>query len=327
MKRRTFLRLAAGAAALPTVSRIASAQTYPTRPIKMVVPFPAGGQSDIIARPIGDKMRRALGQPVIIENVGGGEGSIGANRVARAAGDGYTIILGNWGVFVANGAVYTLPYDLVNDFEPVAPITNAPYIIVARQSMPADDLKGLIAWLRANPGKASAGTTGAGGAPHIGGVLFQNATGTRFQFVRYRGGAPAIQDLIAGQIDLMVASAGDAVAQVHAGTIKAYAVMAKRRLAVTPDVPTVDEAGSPGTYFSAWSGLWASARTPRNIIMRLNGAVMDALADRTVGKRLADIGQEIFPRDQQTPEALAALQKTEIEKWWPVIKEAGIKAE
>jgi tripartite-type tricarboxylate transporter receptor subunit TctC len=272
-------------------------------------------------------MRRVLGQPVIIENVGGGAGSIGANRVARAAGDGYTIVLGNWGVFVANGAVYTLPYDLVNDFDPVAPITNAPYIIVARRSMPADDLKGLIAWLRANPGKASAGTTGAGGATQIGGVLFQNATGTRFQFVPYRGGAPVIQDLIAGQIDLMVASTGDALAQVRAGTIKAYAVMARRRLAVTPDVPTVDEAGSPGTYFSAWSGLWASARTPRNIIMRLNGAVMDALADPTVGERLADIGQEIFPRDQQTPQALAALQKAEIEKWWPMIKAAGIKAE
>jgi tripartite-type tricarboxylate transporter receptor subunit TctC len=177
------------------------------------------------------------------------------------------------------------------------------------------------------PGKASAGTQGAGGASQIAGVFFQNATGTRFQFVPYRGGAPAVQDLISGQIDVIIAAAGDVLGQIRAGTVKAYAVMAKRRLAVTPGVPTVDEAGSPGTYFLAWFGLWASARTPRSIIMRLNDAVMDALADPTVGARLADIGQEILPREQQTPEALRALQKAEIEKWWPIIKEAGIKAE
>ena len=327
MKRRDFLRLASGAAALPAVSGIGRAQSYPSRPIKIVVPFPAGGGTDIVARAIAERMRLSLGQPVVIENVGGGNGTIGTGRVARVAGDGYTTILGAWSTFVANGAVYALPFDLVKDFEPVALITFQPYMIVAKRSMPGDDLKSLIAWLRANPGKALAGTQGAGGSSQIGGVFFQNATGTRLQFVPYRGGAPAILDLVAGQIDLMIAALGDALVQVRAGNIKAYAVMTKGRLAVTPDVPTVDEAGLPGTYFSGWFGLWAPARTPKNIIVRLNAAVTDALADPTVKARLADIGQEVYPREQQTADALRALQKSEIEKWWPIINAANNKGE
>ena len=323
---RKLICVAAIAAALASVG-VASAQTNPSRPITMVVPFPAGGGTDIIARALAQRMRIPLGRSVVIENVGGGNGSIGAGRVARAAPDGTTIILGTMGSFVMNGALYALPYNLVDDFEPITLVTVQPYMVVARKTMPGDDLKGLIAWLRANPGKASAGTQGAGGSSQIGGVFFQNATSTRFQFVPYRGGAPAIQDLVGGQIDLMIAAAGDASAQVRAGTIKAYAVMANRRLAVVPNVPTVDEAGLTGAYYSGWFGIWAPARTPKDIVAKLNAAVRDALSDPGVATRLTEIGQEIFLRSEQTPEALSALQKAEIEKWWPIIKAANIKVE
>jgi tripartite-type tricarboxylate transporter receptor subunit TctC len=323
---RKLIYVAALAATLTSVGA-ASAQTYPSRPITMVVPFPAGGGTDIIARAIAERMRVSLGRSIVIENVGGGNGSIGAARVARATPDGTTIILGTMGSFVMNGALYSLPYNLVQDFEPITPVTVQPYMVVAKKTMPGDDLKGLIAWLRANPGKASAGTQGAGGSSQIGGIFFQNVTATRFQFIPYRGGAPAIQDLVAGQIDLMIAAAGDASAQVRAGTVKAYAVMANRRLAVVPDVPTVDEAGLAGAYYSGWFGIWAPARTSKDIVAKLNAAVREALGHPGVGSRLAEIGQDIFLRDQQTPEALAALQKAEIEKWWPIIKAAGMKAE
>ena len=323
---RKLICVAAIAAALASVG-VASAQTNPSRPITMVVPFPAGGGTDIIARALAQRMRIPLGRSVVIENVGGGNGSIGAGRVARAAPDGTTIILGTMGSFVMNGALYALPYNLVDDFEPITLVTVQPYMVVARKTMPGDDLKGLIAWLHANPGKASAGTQGAGGSSQIGGVFFQNATSTRFQFVPYRGGAPAIQDLVGGQIDLMIAAAGDASAQVRAGTIKAYAVMANRRLAVVPNVPTVDEAGLTGAYYSGWFGIWAPARTPKDIVAKLNAAVRDALSDPGVATRLTEIGQEIFLRSEQTPEALSALQKAEIEKWWPIIKAANIKVE
>jgi tripartite-type tricarboxylate transporter receptor subunit TctC len=305
-------------------NRSAAAQP---RPITMIVPFPAGGGADIIARGLAERMRVSLGRSIVIENVGGGNGSIGAGRTARAAPDGSTIIIGTAGTFVMNGALYSLPYDLVRDFEPITPVTIGPYLVVAKNAMPGDDLNGLIAWLRANPGKASAGTQGAGGTSHVGGVFFQNTTGTRFQFIPYRGGAPAIQDLVAGQIDLMIASAGDASAQVCAGTIKAYAVMANRRLDAAPNVPTVDEAGLVGAYYSGWFGIWAPARTPKEMVAKLNAAVRDALGDPKVGTRLTEIGQDIFPRDEQTPNALAALQKAEIEKWWPIIKAANMRGE
>ena len=314
------------AVALGTVS-IALAQTYPSRPVTMVVPYAAGGPTDVIGRIVAEGMRASLGQPIIIENVGGAQGSIGVGRVARAVADGYTLSIGDWSTHVVNGAIYALQYDTLKDFEPIALLVSNPYLVVARKTMPANDLKGLIAWLKANPGNALVGTAGVGGPPHLGGVLLQNATATRLQFVPYRGGGPYMQDLVAGQIDMVIDNPANALPQVRAGTIKAYAVTAKSRMAAAPDIPTVDEAGLPGLYFSNWKALWAPARTPKDVIAKLNGAAMAALADKTVRARLADLGQEIYPRDQQKPEALAAFQKAEIEKWWPIIKAANIKGE
>jgi tripartite-type tricarboxylate transporter receptor subunit TctC len=325
IRRRQFLQLAAGGAALPAVSRVAWAQTYPTRPITMVVPFAAGGATDTIGRIVAERARMSLGQPIIIENVAGAAGSIGVGRAARAMPDGYTISLGQWGTHVLNGAIYALQYDLLKDFEPLSLLTSNPWLVVAKKAMQANDLNGLIAWLKANPDKASTGTGGSN--THVTGVFFQNVTGTRFQFVPYRGSAPAMQDLMAGNIDMMFDNPITSLPQVRAGSVKAYAVTAKSRLAAAPDIPTVDEAGLPGFYISNWHALWVPKGTPKNVIAKLNAAVVDALADPTVRARLADLGQEIFPRDQQTPEALGALQKAEIEKWWPIIKAAGIKGE
>ena len=327
LPRRNFLHLAAGAAALPAVSRFAWAQTYPTRPITMVVPFAAGGPTDTIARVIANGMRVPLGQPVIIDNVTGAAGSLGVGRVARAAPDGYTISIGQWGSHVTNGAIYALQYDLINDFAPVCWIANGTPLIVSRNGIPAKDLKELVAWLRANSDKASQGTAGAGSPQHVAGIYFQKETGTRYRFVPYRGVAPAMQDLVAGQIDFMIDQATNSLPQVRGGKIRAYAVTAKSRLAAAPDTPTVDEAGLPGFYISIWHGLWVPKATPKDIIAKLNSAVVDAVANPTVRQRFADIVQESPPRDQQTPDALGALQKAEIEKWWPIIKAANVKGE
>jgi len=327
LPRRQFLHLAAGAVALPALSRVAAAQTYPTRPITIVVPFAAGGATDVIGRTMAERMRASLGQPVIIENVTGAAGSIAVGRVARAVPDGYTLSMGNWGTHVLNGALYPLPYDLQKDLEPVALLSGNPLLIVTKKAMPADDLKSLIAWLQANPDKAAAGTAGLGGTSHVGGVFFQKETHTRFQFVPYRGAAPALQDLVAGQIDLMFDNPTSSLPLVRAGSIKAYAITAKARLASAPDIPTVDEAGFPGFYISNWTALWAPKATPKEVIAKLNTAIVDGLADTNVRKGLADLGQVVFPRDQQTPEALEAFQKAEIEKWWPIIKAANIRGE
>jgi len=328
LRRRQFLQLTAGAAALPALSQIATAQTYPSRPITIVVPFAPGGASDVIGRVMAERMKSSLGQPVIVENVTGAAGTIAVGRVARAAPDGYTLSLGNNGTHVLTGAFYALQYDLLNDFEPVALLSSGPYVLTAKKTMPANDLKGLIAWLKANPDKATQGHGGTGGPAHIAGVFFQRETGTRFQFVPYRGGAaPAIQDLVAGHIDMLISDPVAALPQVRAGTIKAYGVTTKTRLLSAPDIPTLDEAGLPGFDISAWYGLWLPKGTPKNITAKLNAAVMDALADPMMRARLADLAQETFPRAQQTPEALGAFQKAEIEKWWPIIKAAGIKAD
>jgi tripartite-type tricarboxylate transporter receptor subunit TctC len=325
MRRRILLQAVGGAALLPAAA--ARAQAWPTRPVTIVVPFAAGGPTDTIARVIGEGLREALGQPIVIENVTGAAGTIGVGRVARATPDGYTIGIGQWGSHVANGAIYKLPYDLLKDFAPIAWIANGTPLIVSKNALPAADLKELIGWLKANPGKGLQGTAGVGSPQHIAGVYLQQETGTQFQFIPYRGVAPAMQDLIAGNIDFMIDQATNSLPQVRAGKIRAYATTARSRLSAAPEIPTVDEAGLPGFYISIWQALWAPAGTPTEIVVRLNAAVISALGNPAVVRRFADIVQEIPPRDQQTPAALAALQRTEIDKWWPMIKAAGIKPE
>jgi tripartite-type tricarboxylate transporter receptor subunit TctC len=327
--RRKFLHIVGGTAAAAAGSaRIARAQDYPSRPITVIVPTGAGGPQDVVARIVTERMRSTLGEPLIIDNVAGASGSIGTGRLARAKPDGYTLGISlSFSTHVLNAAIYTLPYDVIEDFAPVALIAHTPQLILARQSMPADDLKGLIAWLKANPDKASLGHIGPGSPAHLAGILFQRQTGTRFAFVTYRSAGQAMGDMIAGHIDLMAVAPNIALEHVRAGTIKAYAVMSRQRLEAAPEIPTVDEAGLPGFYASPWFALWAPKGTPRDVIARLNAAMMDALADGAVRQRLAQTGSEIAPREEQTPAALAALQKAEIARWWPIVKDAGIKAE
>jgi tripartite-type tricarboxylate transporter receptor subunit TctC len=305
----------------------AISEMYPSHPITMVLPFSAGGPTDTLARIIAARMQVSLGQPVIIENVSGAAGTIGVGRVARAAPDGYTISVGPMNSHVLTGAIYKLPFDLLKDLEPVALLANNPSVVVSKNEVPAKDLNELIAWVKANPEKVLVGTSGVGAATHLGGILFENLTGTHVQFVPYRGTGPSMQALVAGQIDLIFDQLSSSLPQLREGTIRSYALMAKTRAAAAPDIPTVDEAGLPGLYLPVWSGMWVPKDTPKDIIDKLNGAVVESLADATVRKRLADIGQEIYPREQQTPEALRAYHKAEIEKWWPIVKAAGIKAE
>jgi tripartite-type tricarboxylate transporter receptor subunit TctC len=327
LTRRKILHLAAGAAALTAVAGSAGAQTYPSRPIVIVVPAAAGGPTDTITRILADHMRGSLGQTVIIENNGAAAGSIAVGRAARAAPDGYTLSIGHVGTHVYNGAIYALPFDVLTDFEPIGLLVSNPQLVISKTALPAKDLKELIAWLKANQDRVSAGTAGVGSPSHITGVYFQKLTDIHFQFVPYRGGGPAQQDLVAGQIDLMFDQAANSIPRVRAGQIKAYAVTASARLAAAPDIPATDEAGLPGFYTVVWHALWAPKGTPREIIARIDSAVVDALADPAVRARLADLGQDIFPREQQTPAALASYHKAEIEKWWPIIKSAGIRAE
>ena len=305
----------------------ARADTFPARPITIVVPFPAGGPTDTVARILAEPMSAVFGQAVIVENVTGAAGSIGTGNVAHAAPTGYTLCVGFLGTHVLNGALYKLPYDVVADFEPVALLASNPQLIVAKRAIPANNLRELIAWLKANPDKASQGTAGVGSPAHVSGALFQTLTGTRFAFVPYRGAAPATQDLIGGHVDLMFDQASNSLPHVRSGEIKAYAVTADMRLAAAPEIPTVDEAGVPGFYASVWTAMWAPKGTPKDVVGKLNIAVVNALADPRVRQRFADLGQEVPPPQQQTPEALYAFQKAEIGKWWPIIKAANIKGE
>jgi tripartite-type tricarboxylate transporter receptor subunit TctC len=327
LRRRTLLQLTAAAAAVSVSSRIAPAQTFPARPITIVVPFPAGGPTDTLGRVLADRMRSALGQSVIIENLTGAAGTIGSTHVARSSPDGYTLILGHWQTHVVNGATYSLPFDVVNDFAPISLIADCPVWLVGKSALPPQNLSELIAWLKENPGKATVGIGGAGGGADVVGTYFQKNTGTQFQFVPYRGAAPIMQDLLAGHIDMTFTQVASALAQFRAGQVKAYAVMAKSRWAAVPDTPTSDEGGVPGLYASFWHGLWAPKGTPKNIVAKLDAAVVETLADPTVRQRFIELGQEPWPGDKQSPEALAAQQKVEIEKWWPIIKAAGIRAE
>jgi len=325
--RRQLLHLAAGAAALPVLPGIASAQSYPARPVTLVAPFPAGGPVDTIARILGEHLQGLLGQPFIVEDIAGAAGSIGVGRVARAAPDGYTLSVGQWSTHVANAAIYKLPYDTLTDFQPIALLSSNPGLIVGRKDLPANSLKELIAWLKANPEKATQGTPGVGGFGHIGGVFFQTVTGTKYQFVPYRGAAPMMAALLAGQVDFIVDTPTTSIPQILGGAIKGFAVMSKTRLAAIPDVPTVDEAGTPDLYLLQWNAVWAPKGTPGDIVMKLNKAIVQTMADPSVRRRLADLGQEIYPPELQTPEALAAFQKTELAKWGPIITAANIKVE
>jgi tripartite-type tricarboxylate transporter receptor subunit TctC len=305
----------------------AAAQTYPNKAITVIVPFAAGGPSDALARIMGEHMKGALGQSFVIENVTGAAGSIGVGRAVRAAPDGYTVSFGHLGTHVANGAIYPLPYDMLTDLAPVVLLPSNPMVVVSRTSLPAKNLNELLAWLKANQAKATAGTAGAGSGSHIAGVYLQSLTGLRLQYVPYRGTAPALTDLVGGQIDIIVDQASNSMQQIRSGGIRAYAITDSKRLKAAPEIPTAEEAGLPGFHMTLWSGLWVPKGTPKDVVARLNAAAVEALADPAVQKRLNDLGLEVPPREQQTPQALATWHKAEVEKWWPIIKKAGIKPE
>ena len=306
---------------------MAAAQNYPTRAMTMIVPFPAGGATDTLARFLAEKMRAVLGQPVIIENVAGAAGSLGVGRAVRSAADGYTLSIGTSTTHMLTGGLYALQFDLLKDLEPVIQIGSEPLLIVGRKSLPADDLKGLIAYLKANPDKASVGIAGVGATGHLTGISFQKETGTRFQFVPYRGNAPAMQDLLAEQIDFMIEPSSNFKSLVGAGSVKPYSITGRTRLPSSPDIPTADEAGLPGFFASLWYGLWVPKNTPKDIVAKLNATMVQVLADPAVQKRLDELGIQITPLAQQSPEALRGFQKAEAERWWPIIKASNLKTE
>jgi tripartite-type tricarboxylate transporter receptor subunit TctC len=304
----------------------AAAETYPSRTITIIVPYSAGGPTDTLARILADAMRRSLDQPVIVENVAGAGSTIGVGRVAHAAPDGYTIVIGTWTSHVGAPAIYPVQFDIRADFAPVSLLPIAPTMIIGRKTLAANTLQDLIGWLRANHDRALAGTVGAGSPSHVVGIFFQQRTGTRFQFVPYKGGGPAMQDLVAGHIDMRMGSeASQTLPFLRSGTIKAFAILGQHRWPAAPEIPTVDEAGLPGLYLPFWNGMWVPKGTPDAVVVRLNAAVVAALADDAVRGRLTALGMEIPPRDELTPQALRAFHKAEIEKWWPIIRSAGIK--
>jgi tripartite-type tricarboxylate transporter receptor subunit TctC len=300
------------------------ADTFPSRPITLIVPFPPGGSTDVAARLMADKMGQQLGQPVVVENIGGAGGSIAVGRLARSTPDGYTIDIGQWDTHVGS-IIYNLNYDLQTDFEPIGLISLNPQLVVARKTLPANDLKALVAWMKQNPGDAKFVNQNA--AAQISGLLLEKLTDTKVLFIPYRGAGPAMTDLISGQVDLLVAQGAVTLPQIRAGAIKAIVNMSPQRSGAIPDIPTSDQAGVPGLYMSGWFGLFAPKDTPRAVIARLNDAMVEALADPNLRARFAEFGLDIAPRVQQTPAGLAAYHKAEIEKWWPIIKAAGIRGE
>jgi tripartite-type tricarboxylate transporter receptor subunit TctC len=309
------------------ITSTGTAQPWPEKSISIVVPFSAGGPTDTLARIMSEPLRRFLGQTIIVDNITGAGGTIGVGRVVRSPPDGYTLSIGHWGTHVVNGAYYNLNYDLLKDMAPVAMIATNPQLITSTNAVPAKNLAELVAWIKANPQKMKFGTGGIGGASHISGVYFLNRLGVKTDYISYRGGAPAIQALMSGEIDLFITQIGGSITQVRAGKIRAYAVTSKNRQAAAPEIPSVDEAGLPGLHTAVWHGIWAPAKTPRDVVTKLNAAFVDTLSDANVRARFADLGQEIPPREEQTIQALAKYHKSEIDKWWPLIKATGLKAE
>jgi tripartite-type tricarboxylate transporter receptor subunit TctC len=313
--------------AMFALSNGARAENYPSHPITVIVPFSAGGPSDAMMRILAERMKLTLGETVLIENVTGAGGSLGVGRTVHSAPDGYTVGFGHLGTNVANGAIYKLGYDLLTDLEPVVLLPSNPMIIVSKNAVPAKSLKELLAWLKSRPAPPTAGTAGAGSGSHIGGLYFENVSGIKLQYVPYRGTGPALNDLIAGQIDVIVDQTSNSINQVRGGNIRAYAITADKRLDSAPEIPTTDEAGLPGFHMTLWSGLWVPKGTSKAIIAKLNAAAVDALRDPAARKQLENLGLQMPPKDQLTPEALGAWQKAEIAKWWPIIKAADVKVE
>jgi tripartite-type tricarboxylate transporter receptor subunit TctC len=313
----------------PIVAAVTCAQAddYPSHPIIMIVPLAPGGSTDVLARITAAGLSKQLGQPVVVENTSGAGGTIGVTRAERSPPDGYTIVFGQWGTNMANGAIYSLDFDLVKDFEPIALVATQPFMIDSRKALPANNLKGLIAWLKQNGDKTTEGNSGVGSPSHIAGILLQQTLGLKWQMVPYRSAGLSMQDLVAGTVDIALDAPAVVMPQFQAGTVKSYAVAAPKRVTVMPDVPTTDEAGLPGFYFSFWHAMWAPKGTPKEMIGKLNKATVAALADPETRKRMIDLAQEIYLPEQQTPEALKAFHEAEIAKWWPIIKAAGVKAE